>query len=93
MFVSAVSAWEIAIKRSLGKLRVEGDVAEWIEGEQFTELPVRGVHAVEAESLPLLHRDPFDRMLIAQTRHERMTLVTSDAKIARYEVEILAADR
>ena len=93
VFVSAASAWEIAIKRSLGKLEVEGDVLGWIEGAEFTELPVRVIHAYEAETLPLHHRDPFDRMLIAQSRHEGMTLVTSDAKIAQYDVEILAADR
>ena len=91
VFVSAVSAWEIAIKRSLGKLDVDGDVGRLIEQEDFEELPIRVVHALEAESLPHHHRDPFDRMLIAQSRHERMVLLTSDRTFVKYDVQILRA--
>ena len=91
VFVSAVSAWEIAIKRTMGKLEVEGDVDSLIEREEFDELPIRVVHTLEAESLPLHHRDPFDRMLIAQTRHEGMVLVTADRAIERYDVQLLPA--
>lgn len=91
VFVSAVSAWEIAIKRSLGKLEVEGDVGSLIEQEDFEELPIRVVHAREAESLPPYHRDPFDRMLIAQSRHEGMVLLTGDRTFVKYEVQLLRA--
>ena len=89
--VSAVSAWEIAIKRSLGKLEFDGDVGALVEQEDFDELPIRLVHALEAESLPLHHRDPFDRMLIAQSRHEGMVVLTGDRIFTRYDVQLLPA--
>lgn len=91
VFVSAVSAWEIAIKRALGKLELEGDVGDLIEREEFEELPICVVHALEAESLPPHHRDPFDRMLIAQSRRERMLLVSGDRVMTRYDVRLLPA--
>jgi PIN domain nuclease of toxin-antitoxin system len=90
--VSAVSAWEIAIKRSLGKLEFDGDVGALVEREDFDELPIHIVHALEAEALPLHHRDPFDRMLIAQSRHEGLVILTGDRVFTRYEVELLPAD-
>jgi PIN domain nuclease of toxin-antitoxin system len=89
--VSAVSAWEIAIKRSLGKLEFDGDVVSLVAREDFDELPIQIVHAVEAESLPLHHRDPFDRMLIAQSRHENLVLLTGDRVFTRYDVELMPA--
>ena len=89
--VSAVSAWEIAIKRSLGKLEFDGDVGTLVEREDFDELPIRIAHALEAESLPLHHRDPFDRMLIAQSRREGLVILTGDPVFARYDVELLPA--
>jgi PIN domain nuclease of toxin-antitoxin system len=89
--VSAVSAWEIAIKRSLGKLEFDGDVVSLVAREDFDELPIQIVHAVEAESLPLHHRDPFDRMLIAQSRHEKLVLLTGDRVFTRYDVELMPA--
>jgi PIN domain nuclease of toxin-antitoxin system len=89
--VSAVSAWEIAIKRSLGKLAFDGDVGALVEGEDFAELPIRISHALESESLPLHHRDPFDRMLIAQSRHENLVLITGDRVFTRYDVDLLPA--
>jgi PIN domain nuclease of toxin-antitoxin system len=88
--VSAVVAWEIAIKRSLGKL-VTGDVMEAIEGNNFHTLAVTVEHARAIESLPPLHRDPFDRMLIAQALTEGLTLVTRDEAIRSYSVSLLAA--
>ncbi len=91
VFVSAVSAWEIAIKRALGKLDLEGDVGDLIEREEFEELPIRVVHALAAESLPPHHRDPFDRMLIAQSRREGMLLVSDDRVMTRYDVKLLPA--
>ena len=92
VYVSAVSAWEIAIKQSLGKLDLDGDVGELVEREEFDELPVRIAHALEAESLPLHHRDPFDRMLIAQSRREDLVLLTGDRVFTRYDVRLLPAD-
>jgi PIN domain nuclease of toxin-antitoxin system len=89
--VSAVSAWEVAIKRSLGKLTFEGDVAALVETEDFDELPIRIAHALEAESLPHHHRDPFDRMLIAQSRHEGLIILTGDRLFTRYDVELMPA--
>ena len=90
--VSAVSAWEIAIKRSLGKLEFDGDVGALVEREDFDELPIHIAHALEAEALPLHHRDPFDRMLIAQSRHEGLVILTGDRVFTRYEVELMPAD-
>lgn len=89
--VSAVSAWEIAIKRSLGKLTFDGDVGALVDREDFDELPIRIAHALEAEALPLHHRDPFDRMLIAQSRHENLVILTADRVFTRYDVRLLPA--
>jgi PIN domain nuclease of toxin-antitoxin system len=91
VYVSAVSAWEIAIKRAHGKLELAGDVGALVEREDFDELPIHIVHALEAESLPLHHRDPFDRMLIAQSRHESFVILTGDRVFARYDVDLLPA--
>lgn len=86
VMVSAASVWEIAIKRSVGRLETSIDVIEQLRDQSFGELPVRAVHAVEAGGLPGHHRDPFDRMLIAQARLEHLTLVTVDPLIGRYDV-------
>ena len=91
VFVSAVSVWEIAIKRSLGKVRFAGDVARTVEQAGFLELPVTFFHAEQAGGLPSHHRDPFDRMLVAQAQAEGLVLVTNDADIPRYGVRTLAA--
>ena len=92
--VSAATALEIAIKRRSGKLPglpARGDIEEWIERESFTPLAIDVDHAVASADLPLHHRDPFDRLLVAQARLEGMTLVTSDAQIAKYRVKLLDA--
>jgi PIN domain nuclease of toxin-antitoxin system len=94
VYVSAVTAWEIAIKRSKGTLDApDGDVATWIAREGFLELDVAVRHATVAGALPPHHRDPFDRMLVAQAQVNDLTLVTSDAQLENYAVEILRADR
>jgi PIN domain nuclease of toxin-antitoxin system len=90
--VSAVCAWEIAIKQRLGQLhypveRFEQHVAEM----GFEPLAIRIDHGLAAGALPLHHRDPFDRMLVAQARVEGMTLVTADQHLSRYDVAILPA--
>ena len=89
--VSAVTAFEIKTKASLGKLTFDGDIALHADREGFDELPVSIAHAVVAGSLPLIHRDPFDRLLIGQARHEQLTVVTRDATFQRYGIPVLAA--
>ncbi|WP_432148913.1 type II toxin-antitoxin system VapC family toxin [Streptomyces sp. bgisy029] len=88
--LSAVSAWEIAIKQSLGKLGGPDDLAERVRDSQFTALPITAGHGVRAGRLPALHRDPFDRILIAQAQVEGMTIVTRDQWIPRYDVPVMA---
>ena len=91
VFVSAVSLWEIAIKRALGKLRAPDDLADAVQKELFSDLPVSLHHARQIDRLPLLHRDPFDRMLVAQAQCEGLIVVTADEVLARYGVECLKA--
>ncbi len=93
--VSAAALWEIAIKQSLGKLRLPSSARDWLPGEiersGFTILSITGRHALAAGALPPHHRDPFDRMLVAQAIEESLTLVTSDARLALYGVSLLRA--
>ncbi len=89
--VSAASAWEIAIKRKLGKLRFEADLGAVLDEVGFDALSIGFEHARVAGELPGVHRDPFDRMLVAQAQIEALTLVTRDAVFARYEVATLPA--
>jgi PIN domain nuclease of toxin-antitoxin system len=96
VFVSAVSAWEISIKIGLGKLRFPTAEASWLRDRvsdlgAISWLPVTPTHGWQAGLLPLLHKDPFDRLLIAQARLEALTLVTSDRDMTRYDVSILPA--
>lgn len=90
VYVSAASAWEITIKQALGKLRAPSDLPEQLARARFESLAVRVEHALAVGDLPDLHGDPFDRMLIAQARVERLTLVTHDAEVQRYDVAVLA---
>jgi PIN domain nuclease of toxin-antitoxin system len=89
--VSAASAWEIGIKVALGKLRAPDDLAELLRRERFAPLSVTVTHGLAVAELPPLHGDPFDRLLVAQARLEKLTLVTRDERLAAYGVEILAA--
>lgn len=89
--VSVASLWEIAIKRAARKLELGPDARLRIAGAGFQELDITGDHADHAGGLPRLHGDPFDRMLIAQAQIEGLTLVTSDAQLARYGVAVLPA--
>jgi PIN domain nuclease of toxin-antitoxin system len=86
VFVSAVTVWEIAIKRASGKLSFSLPIGEAIKGHGFVELPISVAHAEWAGALPPLHRDPFDRLLVAQAHMEGLTLVTVDEQILRYQV-------
>jgi PIN domain nuclease of toxin-antitoxin system len=91
VYVSAVSIWEIAIKKTLGKLQAPDGIVAVIEDEPFLGLPVSLHHAEQVENLPDIHRDPFDRMLIAQAQSEGLVIVTSDEQIPRYGVKCLFA--
>ena len=91
VFVSAVSVWEISIKRALGKLDAPDTLLEEIERHRFTPLEIALAHADRAGKLPPIHLDPFDRMLIAQAQSEQLTLVTRDAEIQKYAVHCLMA--
>jgi PIN domain nuclease of toxin-antitoxin system len=86
VFISAVTVWEIAIKRSLGKLIFGRGLGKAIEDHGFTALPITVEHAEWAGSLPQLHRDPFDRLLVAQAQLEGLVLVTVDDQILKYAV-------
>ena len=90
VFVSAVTAWEIAIKAALGRLAfLLNDFETMRAGLGFAPLSITLAHGIAAGSLPRHHGDPFDRMLIAQARTEGLTLVTTDRALRRYEVPIL----
>lgn len=88
--MSAVSPWEIEIKRAKGRLRAPTDLLGAVGRAGFTALPVVLEHGVAAGQLPLHHHDPFDRMLVAQAQLEGLTIVTDDEQIARYQVAVLA---
>ena len=90
ILVSAASAWEVTTKHRLGKLPMAGPLAVDFAGEVrrqgFTALPISMVHAQVAGSLPGIHRDPFDRVLVAQAREERVALVSNDTVFDEYGV-------
>lgn len=89
VMVSAASAWEAAVKIALGRLRLPDTFESGVLGSGFERLPIGFAHAEESGRLPPHHRDPFDRMLVAQARVERLTLVTHDRRLEPYEVEFL----
>ena len=91
VFVSAVSGWEIGIKKAKGRLVAPDNLGAIVEEKRFEHLPLTFAHAERAASLPSRHRDPFDRMLIAQAQAEGLTLVTRDARIPLYDVATMPA--
>lgn len=91
VFVSAASAWEIEIKAALGKITTDRSLATVCTESGFLELPVQMWHTEALRTLELLHRDPFDRLLVAQAMREQLVLVTRDDVIARYPVATLRA--
>lgn len=101
IYVSAATAWEIAIKVSLGALSAPSDIDQIVEDKGFTKLPITLFHGQQAGSLPFMkhrdsqrdHKDPFDRMLIAQAQAEGMHLMTRDEVFREYSVRLLDADR
>lgn len=92
-FLSLASCWEMAIKSSLGKLRlarpVERFVSEQLAANGFSLLNIELRHAARIEKLPFLHRDPFDRLLIAQAMTEKLTMVTADSVFSEYGIKLL----
>jgi PIN domain nuclease of toxin-antitoxin system len=84
VFVSAVSHWEIWLKQSLGKLRVPVDFPKRLAAESFENLPLTASQTRQVSLLPWCHRDPFDRMLIAQAQVEKLVLLTADEALAAY---------
>lgn len=87
--VSAATLWEVAIKQAIGKLPEPPGLAERVRDSGFVPLPIGARHAIAAGRLPAIHRDPFDRMLVAQAQCENLTLVTRDQNCRRYDVKIL----
>jgi PIN domain nuclease of toxin-antitoxin system len=91
VYVSAVSVWEIAIKKNKGLLKAPDDIDTIVEDEGFSKLPISLFHGEQAGNLPIIHRDPFDRMLIAQAQAEGMELMTADKTIAEYGLRVIDA--
>lgn len=89
VFVSAASAWEISIKASLGKIEARAPLAEAIGDYGFLPLAITLEHGDQVRTLPHHHRDPFDRMLVAQARAEGLILVSRDAQLRAYEVAVV----
>ncbi len=89
-FLSVVSLWEILIKQDTGRIDLPAGFVDALR-DDFIELGLTFDHAVAGRALPLLHRDPFDRMLVAQARVEGLTIVTADRMLSEYGVPVLAA--
>jgi PIN domain nuclease of toxin-antitoxin system len=89
VYLSAVVVWEARIKQAVGKLDLPEDFEEVLDRESFVDLPVTARHAHALARLPMHHRDPFDRMLIAQAHCEDLHLVTTDPAMGRYDVSVL----
>ena len=91
VYLSTATAWEIAIKRGLGRLQAPGDLHTAMHDNFMEPLPVTIADALRVERLPMHHRDPFDRMLVAQALERGLILVSRDAEIAKYAVPIMSA--
>jgi PIN domain nuclease of toxin-antitoxin system len=87
--LSAASVWEVAVKRRLGKLEAAADFHELLYRQGLRGLPVTDVHAARIADLPLHHRDPFDRMLVAQALAEGMSILSADARLRAYDAPVL----
>jgi PIN domain nuclease of toxin-antitoxin system len=92
VFVSVASAWEIALKQAFGKVKLPESFARGVDRSGFARLTVTFEHAERAAILPRHHRDPFDRMLVAQALAEGLRLVTAHAILARYDADIVLAE-
>ncbi len=88
VFVSAATTWEISIKMALGELVAPEDMDAVVEDEGFSKLPISLYHGQLAGQLPDIHRDPFDRMLIAQAQSDGLLLITADHVIPQYKLRV-----
>ena len=89
IYVSIATIWEVAIKMSIGKLNFDGRIdrfVEAVESEDFLLLDITPTHIKSVQELPFIHRDPFDRMLIAQAIVEELSIMTTDSNIAKYDI-------
>jgi PIN domain nuclease of toxin-antitoxin system len=97
LLLSAVSSWEIVIKQTLGKLRLpvpaERFVPEQMAEDGIDPMPIQHAHALHVAKLPPHHADPFDRLLVAQAQVERCSLLTADAQLLAYDVDVMWAGR
>jgi PIN domain nuclease of toxin-antitoxin system len=91
VYVSAAAAWEMGIKKALGRLEFPNNLAEVLQKERIAVLDITLAHALAVADLPLHHQDPFDRMQVSQARLEDLTLITRDQEIPKYDVRCLAA--
>ena len=91
VLVSAITGWEIAVKRAKGRITAPDNLGTMVTERGFTHLPLTFQHAEQAGRLPMHHRDPFDRFLVAQAQTEGLVLVTRDERISLYDVPTLAA--
>jgi PIN domain nuclease of toxin-antitoxin system len=91
VYVSAVSIWEISIKRALGRLQLPVDYLTYVERARFRPLSITFRHAEAVGALPKLHSDPFDRMLVAQAKTDALTLVTANRQLKEYGAPVLPA--
>ena len=93
LFLSAASGWEIVIKAKLGRLKLTKEphrfVLEQMRINAVSELPIQMAHALQVFTLPDFHRDPFDRMIVAQARFEKMPVLSADPEIRKYQVEVI----
>ncbi len=89
VYVSAVTGWELSIKQATGALKMNTPVSSLVGALGFLELPITIRHGEAVRRLPMIHRDPFDRLLVAQSIVEGLTLVTSDSRLIRYGIPIL----
>ncbi len=93
IYISAATVWEISIKRALGKLVAPLDLDKIVEEEGFIPLPISLFHGEQAGLLPDFHKDPFDRMLIAQSQSEGLEIISSDKQIEKYSVRVIKAKK
>lgn len=91
VFVSAATVWEMSIKKALGKLNTPGNLEEALEANNFLPLAITIRHALAVANLRSIHQDPFDRMLVAQAKLERLTLVTRDMNIQKSRIPFIPA--
>ena len=91
-YLSVVSLWEVTVKVQIGKLQIPQDLGAFLQrtlNRELMILPIQPEHVLNLSKLPLLHRDPFDRMLVAQSMSESVAILSSDRKLRQYEVEII----